>query len=43
MACMEDRRDAYRVMVGKSDGRRPLGRRRRGWDNNIKMELQEVR
>jgi len=32
----------YRVLVGKSDGRRPLGRPRRRWEYNIKMGLQEV-
>ena len=32
-----------RGMVGKSDGKRPLGIPRRRWENNIKMDLQEVR
>ena len=32
----------YRVLVGKSEGKRPLGRPRRRWENNIKMDLQEV-
>jgi len=36
-------RDVYRVMVGKPGGRRPLGRPRRRWEDNIKMDLQEVR
>jgi len=31
-----------RVLVGKPEGRRPLGRPRRRWENNIKMDLQEV-
>jgi len=35
-------RGVYRVMVGKSEGRRPLGRLRRRWDDNIKMDVQEV-
>ena len=35
-------RGVYRVLVGKTDGRRPLGRTRRGWEDNIKMDLQEV-
>jgi hypothetical protein len=41
---MGNRRGAYRVLVGKSDGKRPLGRPRHRWDANIKMELdlQEV-
>jgi hypothetical protein len=37
-----ERRGVYRVLVGKSEGKRPLGRRRRRWDDNIKMGLQEV-
>ena len=32
----------YRVLVGKSEGKRPLGRPRRRWEDNIKMDLQEV-
>ena len=32
----------YRVLVGKSEGKRPLGRPRRRWVNNIRMALQEV-
>jgi hypothetical protein len=31
------------VLVGKSEGKRPLGKPRRRWDDNIRMELQEVR
>jgi len=37
-----ERRGEYRVLVGKSDGKRPLGRPRRGWEDNIKLDLQEV-
>jgi hypothetical protein len=37
-----ERRGVYRVLVGKPEGRRPLGRPRRRWDYNIKMDLQEV-
>jgi hypothetical protein len=33
----------YRVLVGKPEGKRPLGRPRRRWEYNIKMDLQEVR
>jgi hypothetical protein len=33
---------AYRVLVGKPEGKRPLGRLRRVWDDNIKMDFQEV-
>ena len=32
----------YRVLVGKQERRRPLGRPRRGWVDNIRMDLQEV-
>jgi hypothetical protein len=32
----------YRVLVGKSEGRRPMGRPRRRWVDNIRMDLQEV-
>ena len=38
-----ERRDIYRVLVGKSEGKRPLGRPRRRWEDNIKMDRQEVR
>ena len=37
------RRDVYRVLVGKPVGRRPLGKPRLRWEDNIKMDLQEVR
>ena len=36
------RRGVYRVLVGKHEGKRPLGRLRRRWEDNIKMDLQEV-
>ena len=39
---MEERRGVYRVLVGKPEGKRPLGRPRHRWDDNIKMDLQEV-
>ena len=42
VARMEDRGGVYRVLVGKPEGKRPLGITRRRWDNNIKMDLQEV-
>jgi hypothetical protein len=42
VACMGDRRGAYRILVGRPEGRRPLGRPRRRWEDNIKMDLQEV-
>ena len=42
VARVGERRGIYRVLVGKPDGRRPLGRPRRRWVDNIKMDLQEV-
>jgi hypothetical protein len=39
---MGEERDVYRVMVGTPEGKRPLGRPRRRWEDNIKMDLQEV-
>ena len=35
-------RSVYRLLVGKSEEKRPLGRARRRWDDNIRMDLQEV-
>jgi hypothetical protein len=40
VARMGKRRGVYRVLVGKPEGKRPFGRRRRRWEDNIKMELQ---
>jgi hypothetical protein len=37
-----EKRSGSRVLVGKPDGKRPLGRPRRRWEDNIKMDLQEV-
>ena len=42
MARTEEGRGVHKVLVGKPDGKRPLGRPRRGWEDNIKMDLQEV-
>ena len=42
VACMGEDRGVYRVLVGKPEGRRPLGRPRRRWLYNIRMDLQEV-
>jgi hypothetical protein len=39
---MGQRRGAYRALVGKSEGRRPLRRPRHRWEDNIKMYLREV-
>ena len=40
-ACGE-KREVYRILVGKPEGRRPFGRPKRRWEDNIKMDLQEV-
>jgi hypothetical protein len=42
VARMGKRKGAYRALVGKPEGRRPLGRPRRRWEDNIKMNLREV-
>ena len=42
VARMEQSRNAYRVLVGKPEGKRPLGEPRRRWEDNIKMDLREV-
>ena len=43
VALMGEGRGVHRVMVGKPEGKRPLGRPRRRWKDNIKIDLQEVR
>ena len=42
VACTGERRGVYRILVGKSEGKRPLGRSRCRWEDNIKMGLLEV-
>jgi hypothetical protein len=42
VARMGEGRGVYRYLVGKPEGKRPLGRPRRRWEDNIKMDLQEV-
>jgi len=42
VAHMGETRDIYRVLVGIPEGNRPLGRSKRRWEDNIKMDLQEV-
>jgi hypothetical protein len=39
---MEEKRNVYRILVGKPEGKRPLGRPRRRWVDNIKMDLREI-
>jgi len=43
MAHMGEGRGVYRVLIGRPEGKRPLGRPRRRWENNIKMDLREIR
>jgi hypothetical protein len=40
---MGEVRGAYNILVGRPEGRRPLGRPRRRWEDNIKMDLREIR
>jgi hypothetical protein len=42
IVCMEQRRGVYRVLVGKAEGEKPLGRPRHSYEDNIKMDLHEV-
>jgi hypothetical protein len=42
VACMDEGKGVYRVLVGKPEGKRPLGRPRPRWEDNIKMDLQKV-
>jgi hypothetical protein len=42
VARMGEQRGAYRILVGRPEGRRPLGRPRRRWEDNIKMDIREV-
>jgi hypothetical protein len=39
---MDEKRNAYRISVGKPEGKRPLRRPRRRWVNNVKMDLREI-
>jgi hypothetical protein len=39
---MEAKRNAYRILVGKLEGKRPLGRPTRRWEDNIRMDLRET-
>jgi hypothetical protein len=42
IACMGASRNAYRVLVGRPEGKRPVGKSRRRWEDNIKMDLREI-
>jgi hypothetical protein len=43
VACMGEKRGVYRILVGKPEGKNPLGRPKHRWEDNIKMDLQEER
>jgi hypothetical protein len=40
---MGEKRNPYKILVGKPEGRRPLGRPRRRWVDNIKMDIREIK
>jgi hypothetical protein len=40
---MGEGRSVYRVLVGRPEGKRPLGRPRRRWEDNVKMDFREIR
>jgi hypothetical protein len=42
VAHMEEKGKAYRILIGKPEGKRPLVRPRRRWEDNIKMDLREI-
>jgi hypothetical protein len=42
VARMGEKRNAYRILMGKPEGKRPQGRPRRRWVDNIKMDLREI-
>jgi transcription termination factor 2 len=42
VARMGEKRNAYRIFMGKPEGKRPLGRPRRRWADNIKIDLREI-
>jgi hypothetical protein len=42
VARMEEKRTAYRILVGKPEGKRPLGRPKRRWEDNIRMDLRKI-
>jgi hypothetical protein len=42
IARMGEKRDAYKVLVGKPEGKRPLERPRRRWEDDIKIDLREI-
>jgi hypothetical protein len=43
VACMGEMKNAHKILVGKHKGKRPLGRPRHRWENNIRMGFREIR
>jgi hypothetical protein len=43
VACMQEKRKACRISVGKPEGKRPLGKSRRKWEDNIKIDVRYSR
>jgi hypothetical protein len=41
-ACMKEMRNMYKILVEKSEGKKPLGRPRCRWEDNIKLDLKEI-
>jgi hypothetical protein len=42
VACMREERKVYKVLVGKPEGRRPLGRPKRRWEDGVRMDLRKI-
>jgi hypothetical protein len=42
VSLMGEKRNVYRILMGKPEGKRPLGRPRRRWEGNIRMDLREI-
>jgi hypothetical protein len=42
VACIGEERKVYKVLMGKPEGKRPLGRRRHRWEDSIRMDLREI-
>jgi hypothetical protein len=42
VACIGEERKVYRFLVGKHEGKRPLGRSRRRWEDEIRMDLRDI-
>jgi hypothetical protein len=43
VACMGENMNTHRILVGKPEGKRPLGRLTHKWEDNIKMDLREIK